>query len=339
MLKSSISLLLGAGFSIPAGYPSANEVGKRLTTIKVEDLYIAGNQTLAKNNAKIPQSKYQQEPIKLMLRLIRIYHLLSGCRDFNYENFYDFYTRLCHSPFVNRRIIQIDTYFQQLVALCIDDIGEPKSLAKYKKFVEQIRQLSTSSIVHIHTLNHDGLCEELFGKKISDGFTSLATPYNQNIPIYTGEFDQSIRLYKLHGSFEQYRYCYQTIQNQIDYIKCDKTIDLSSIRNNVDGNVNCNHILIPDYLTGTTTKIHRYKEPHYESLFKLFESDLNESKTWVIVGYSGNDSLINEYLINNSHDKKIIVYDPYPKTALEHLVSKLNAKLIKKSIEDFDINH
>ena len=52
--KECISLLLGAGFSIPAGYPSAKILGEKLVGTQIEDLYVAPNQTLAFNNPNNP---------------------------------------------------------------------------------------------------------------------------------------------------------------------------------------------------------------------------------------------------------------------------------------------
>ena len=60
-----------------------------------------------------------------------------------------------------------------------------------------------------------------------------------------------------------------------------------------------NHDLHPDFLTGINFKRTRYKEKFYKNLHKKFKDNLKTADKLIIIGYSGNDGGINEYIKDN----------------------------------------
>mgnify|MGYP006916145273 FL=1 len=92
--KERIVLLLAAGFSIDAGYPTGSVVNSRLCSFTKEDFVMASNGELLDNRIKsfIP-SKVNDYNIfeKAYLFLIDVIKLYTSNKDnaFNYEEFYD----------------------------------------------------------------------------------------------------------------------------------------------------------------------------------------------------------------------------------------------------------
>jgi hypothetical protein len=86
------SILLGAGFSVNKGYPTANQLNKKLTELDPEDFWVYSDGTvfLKEQTEKDPcwyanDSKHKH----FVIKLIEYYIKLKG--NFNYEEFYDFY--------------------------------------------------------------------------------------------------------------------------------------------------------------------------------------------------------------------------------------------------------
>ena len=332
--KKSVSFLLGAGFSVPAGYPTASEVGKKIVNTKLSDLYVAPNGTLALNKGSLKQSKFETKDVQCLLDFIEFYNKFCGNENFDYEKFYDFYKLCCTRQECFRNdIFQWDKYFQQFVALCIDD-KRKSDFRRYAPFVNNINELSQQCVVNVHSLNHDDLFEHLFIGNFSDGFTTEDSPYNNNIPVFRDKYDSPIRLFKLHGSLDQYTYFYQTRKRDVDYIKCNGKVSLSEVSNRDDNNALCFHLLVPDFLTGSVNKIARYGERHYKILFNHFWKNLSQAKTLVVIGYGGRDKKINEYLLDYSKKAEVFIYDKKPGSDLTQLSKKLNATLIEGNFLD-----
>jgi len=95
-----------------------------------------------------------------------------------------------------------------------------------------------------------------------------------------------------------------------------------------------------DFLTGTTSKIERYKEPLlFKVLFVHFIENLKAAEKLIIIGYGGKDSEINKMLVEhfNHFNKPTFIIDPFAGEHVEKLRGTLNAKLIKKNLEDIEL--
>ena len=91
-----------------------------------------------------------------------------------------------------------------------------------------------------------------------------------------------------------------------------------------------------DFLSGTTSKILRYREPwYYEKVFNHLEKNLIASKNLVIIGYGCGDTEINN-LIEKYYDKSkhVFIVEPFPHQRTYTFCENFNAKLIVKNIDN-----
>lgn len=233
----------------------------------------------------------------------------------------------------------------------------------YTGILRCIKEFSSQFKLHIHTLNHDLLVErfnhtEFFAGKLTDGFEELGSPYYGELRTngraykcrmehYTGNYDREICLYKLHGSrdYGVYHGSEGAIMTPENYVKTRWGIGFSEFYKEkiVDGKLTYERDFVNyhgDFLTGTTSKIERYKEPLlYKKLFELFKQNLVDSELLIIIGYGAKDSEINKILLENFdfNKKKCFIIDLYPSDKVVQLQKALNAKLIVKDLNEITI--
>lgn len=396
--EKSISLLLGAGFSAPMGYPVGNQLNIDILNCTGDNFAFspAGEICISTDGTK-PNLGYKNSYdwyFDFCKDAIHYYN--DNIKTFDYEEFYDYLKdkakddnelkelfekgSYSKSDFENfdRYVSQIDNIYNQLVAFYIEDGAgkswyddEPTHLKPtfdgYTGFLDCIEILSKNYIVNVHTLNHDLFFERLnrtewINGELCDGFEELGSPfygellqdnrtYKCQLERYTGKYRKKICLYKLHGSKDYYVYytnkgksatlCPET------YIKTRWGIGNSDFYKEIkkkDGSIEYENCFInyhPDFLTGTTSKINRYREPLlYKKLFKLFKKNLNKAEILIIIGYGCKDLEINRYILKEFGTKKAcFVIDPKADNTAKLGV---NAKWIKKEIEnllltDFEI--
>ena len=345
-----ISFLLGAGFSAVAGCPTANKLSNMILSTSSSDFYISAGKELCKNPYRQPCEKYNMKPFEELLSLIRFYSYLR-CKQFNYE---DFYLKLCELSDCldciefSQRIKSLDTFYQQLLCFYLD-AAEKNATGKmevYEKFKNYVLKYAEDNCICIHTLNHDTLLERILDGYYSDGFSksnSLFYSEQGDIAMYSKEnFQGNVLLYKLHGSLDRYRYTYQKDYSKYEYVKVPtgSGIDTESIRNRKDIDKPYLQYIVPDFLTGTTSKILRYQEPFYQQQFEHFVNNLADSDIIYIIGYGGRDAQINEYFLSYAIGKQIIIIDPYPSKELQRLSDALgnNAKIIQQSVTDYSFS-
>jgi hypothetical protein len=236
----------------------------------------------------------------------------------------------------------------------------------YTGFLNLFQELGENlEFIDVHTLNHDLLFERFNNTKwingeLSDGFEELGSPYygellkdrkiyNCRLEYYTGRYNTKFRLYKLHGSFDYGVYyksngSYQTPET---YIKTRSGIGFSEFKKEVldeKGQFSYEVCFInyhADFLTGTTSKIERYKEPLlFKILFQRFRENLINANKLIIVGYGGRDTEVNKMLFENFNykDKPSYIIDPYPGAMVKDLRDRLGATLIQKKLDEIVID-
>ena len=94
-----------------------------------------------------------------------------------------------------------------------------------------------------------------------------------------------------------------------------------------------------DFLTGTTSKIQRYKEPMlFQKLFKKFRKNLREAEKLIIIGYGCKDDGINKIIMENFDfkQKQSFIVDAYAKdnSLVDKMKESLQAKLLRIQIND-----
>lgn len=235
----------------------------------------------------------------------------------------------------------------------------------YTGILNCLKELSKTHDINIHTLNHDLFFESLNASdwimgEICDGFEELGSQYfgelnsygrqyKVRLSRYTGCYDKKFRLYKLHGSRDYG--VYYTLKKGIGmpetYIKTRFGIrfgDIFKERTDENGNLEYEHCFInyhADFLTGTTSKIERYKEPLlYKKLFELFRNNLKSGSQLIIIGYGAKDTEINKMIIENFdyRNKPVIIIDPFPAAQIKELEQKVNAKIVIKQLDEVSID-
>lgn len=390
--RKSISILLGAGFSAPMGYPIGNDINQALINFDDSENGFApcGSLVTSKNATKASSQidgyyNIHQKYFIFCKRLIKEYKEAHNDR-FDYEQFYDFikneeakqkrYQRLCDDLLGNNDsyehyLFNVPHTYNQMVAHLIKD-GNGKSwyddapfkmkyFDGYNGFLTYLSELSCESIVNVHTLNHDLLFES-FNKtgfingNISDGFDEYGSEYygeltdnnrtyHCRLERYKGRYNTPIRLYKLHGSLDYvpfYRrneYGWMIPEN---YVKIKWGIGAGDIMKSRKSKIG--YDISPfeyhaDFLTGTTSKIKRYKEPLlFKKLFKKFRKNLRDAEKLIIIGYGCKDEGINEMIKENfdyKHKKSFII-DAYAKEGSQVYTFKdeIHARLLKIQINN-----
>ncbi|MBP5481281.1 MAG: hypothetical protein J6Y22_05980 [Paludibacteraceae bacterium] len=212
--RKSISILLGAGFSIPMGYPSGNKMNEYL--LHFDDNTHSFDANSGKlttttdhsktnfNNTRVGDRKY----FDLCLRLIKKYEETHN-GNFDYEHFYDFIKgdeikeeqyKSLFDKLVDERntygdcIYHVSDIYNQMIACLMKDKdkeswydNEPTRVdyydEKYDTFIKYLSDLSKEYIVNVHTLNHDLLFESfkistlIDNGDVSDGFEELGSKY------------------------------------------------------------------------------------------------------------------------------------------------------------------
>lgn len=231
----------------------------------------------------------------------------------------------------------------------------------YNEFLLYLSQQSKECIINIHTLNHDLLIESFnqtsnINGNISDGFDEYGSEYygilehnhrnyNCRLERYTGRYNTPIRLYKLHGSIDYvpfYRRDKNGFMKPEKYVKIKWGIGASNIikgRKSKYGYDASPFEYHADFLTGTTSKIKSYDETLlFKKLFKKFRNNLSKANSLIIIGYGCKDKGINEMIKDNFDykNKPSFIIDKYAGASVETFAQKINAKIIKESIERLD---
>ena len=382
-----LSFLLGAGFSVAAGYPTAKELNQRLSNLKANEIDIHSSGEAWFNNGKPNPNQWLKYKENLFIEKYTQWYvdeLLQGRRDlFDYEKFYDFTKQL------KRGQIKIDRFdkfrkqftkemynsnkwpdtgnlllwylntFNQLVSNLLykkeDNIFSLYFDPRYEGFLNFIHSQLKHGSVHVHTLNHDLLFENLsnsygLADKFNDGFEEIGSPfygsyqgYNIRLKRYTDNFlnQRNLALYKLHGSVNQYIY---STEDETYALKVPPSIFVTELymeRVKNEGDLYYHNYpwnYYSDFLTGTKEKIKRYKDVYYyKSLFQHFSENLKNSNHLFVIGYGFRDVEINRYIHKyflSRKGTKMIVIDPYPKRRF----TSSNVYYIKRGVSDVNSN-
>jgi len=195
--------------------------------------------------------------------------------------------------------------------------------------------------VHIHTLNHDLYMEHLAHSdsigEIDNGFEELGSQFygrifNENgehtvrLSRFVDKFEKPFCLYKLHGSIDQFSVGHR---RRLDWIKLQKGMNNWHISKEVRENGVLRYVkhpadVVPDFLTGTKSKVKWYKRTrYYRKMFNHFEGNLRSSNTLIIIGYGFGDSKINDYVekqfLTNDSKTLFVVDVKTPKVKLPAL--------------------
>ena len=362
----SISFLLGAGFSAPKGYPIGNQLNEKLLTCTGDNFDFCTD-LIRYYNDNIKSFDYEEFYDYLKNDAHKDPALVAFFKAKKYNG---------GKAKLNDYLFQIDNIFNQLISFYLEDKdGKNRHNDEafhmkpyfdgYTGFLNCIETFLKEFIVDVHTLNHDLFFERLdrtewINGELCDGFEELGSPYygtllydNRSykcrLERYTGNYDTKLRLYKLHGSIDYYLYSRTEGTTFIPetYIKRKWGIGSSDFYKEIkdkDGNLvyeNCWINYHSDFLTGTTSKIIRYREPLlYQKLFKLFEDNLEQADMLIIIGYGCKDLEVNKIIMEKfGKDKPCFIVDPYAGDTVKDFIKEMgdNTKLISKSLDSLQI--
>lgn len=385
--RDSISILLGAGFSVPMGYPTANTLATKLLHLDDECICFSPSGQLAiyptntLKNLLHNENNYWEKVYILCKRLIAAYKRSHGSLD--YEVFYDFLrNEVSQMKYIDcsqgltdnfndyrSLLTNIKPIFNQIIAYLIEGnkygcwIGkEPFTnyIEGYDGILSCLKQWGKTTIVNVHTLNHDTLFEsfrntEYLNNMISDGFDEYGSDFygllncgNKEFKVrlerYTARYNKPIRLYKLHGSLDYVPFHRNTNKPKPfdTYVKISKGINSGDLLRACRRKMKYEFSpfeLHADFLTGTTSKILRYKEPFYNKLFKRFRNNLHNAERLIIIGYSCQDQGINDIIFNNfDTSKQSFIVSPNPNEHIRNFAKKIKATILDMGVEKITKN-
>lgn len=359
MKKQNISFLMGAGFSIPAGAPSASQLGEKI---------IEFGEKITKK--KIHRHSITYDPLEFFL--MAAVEFYNAKNEFNYEEFYDFIYELpddnsfidflsdyfakykllekVNHEYILQYFLDLFEYYQWWIFHCLYSNDNVNNADKYSGFFNLIKSHSSDNL-YLHTLNHDLLLENFSSKgflpPLDDGFfnndryscTDMECREWIPCPYFANKYSSNIRIYKLHGSLNYFNTFTENengaytpnsiVKAQTPY---KDIIFFDNIKQDSPPTFN------PNFLTGKQYKeSNYYNNMLYTDLFHHFDSNLTISDKLIIIGYSGNDEGINRHILTSFDLRKpCYIIDPFPGEKIIALKQNFsNATLIKCSISDF----
>lgn len=251
---TQVSLLLGAGFSAPMGYPIGNQLNQRLQNYRhyFPSVSPDGKLYFLNPHQKIstmgnPYCAY----LKCCISLIEEY---SKREKFDYEVFFEFlaqrgylsepsYLEICNSfttdiITIDNIASNIDAIYNQMVSSLLKDgdnslwydnipyhIGK---IAEYDGFLKILREWGQNSVIHVHTLNHDMLFEsfnrtDYISGEICDGFEELGSDYYGELRTQEDR-TYHVRLERFTGIYNRNIRLYK-LHGSLDYVLYYKTAE------------------------------------------------------------------------------------------------------------------
>lgn len=363
--QKHISFLLGSGFSVPAGLPTANDLWKMiLKHYKMQLEY----EFRSSNVMKKPFTDWWLFPFWKALKAY------PNENEINYEDFFDrllsekdgMLCTTCLSKFISENVnnywnegssqslkdslisgwsYELMKNYKEIVESCINTyqsiirkiLSNVKKIDDYDNFASIVNNLYLcGNHIDIFTLNHDLLVEQLlqtWGIKFDDGFDyNNAKKIGKHL-FYDVKTDMhekgNVNLYKLHGSIDLYKYM-EKDNNDYRYAKVVNGDPFMMSDDTI-------FEILPYFLTGTTTKLKEYDNKYISHLMSLFETVLSKAQNLIMIGYSGNDGGINNMIFENYYNwTNAIIISP---DANEHpFVKEKRATPINKGIESLSIN-
>lgn len=249
---NKISLLIGSGFSVPAGYPTTTEINKRLGCIHQSEIcvhtsreafFLNGQSDLNASWMGVKQRCFVQEFLEYYNSTI-----LKTGESFHYETFYDYYITQYSTDVISpelssflddfrkRHKVKTDNHhllmefndiFSQLLAQLL---SKPLELVhqcspydpRYRNFLFLLEAISKNQSVHIHTLNHDLFFESLsytdcIQGHLADGFDDKGSNiYVLNRDKYSHQMVRQRRFIDKYDS----QFCLYKLHGSIDNYWC-----------------------------------------------------------------------------------------------------------------------
>lgn len=341
--QARISWLLGAGISIPASLPSTQQItdrvlsGKRIRRHSDSTFYLdgpeAGDRTV----------RCLVGLLTILKREIDDYYSGEPTRHTNYEDLSYVVGQIHHSevreydnpavqPLVEKVLPLAAPLFagtswkleglSDITDKYIHDVAwrlllqQPTALRHLDCIVDSCRDV-TFSETDLFTLNHDTNVEgrlQRDGLEFADGFGKPEGEVRYWDPRLFEVLAQKIRLFKLHGSTNWFRFEPRDVRMRQREVGLSLNEDYWHTKGSngqlltpVDGR--------PVMLTGTFNKILQYTTGIYADLHWQFYRRLLDSDILLACGYGFGDKAINSRVINwmwSSLARRLVIVHPHP---------------------------
>ncbi len=255
----SISFLLGAGFSKPADYPLAFELGDRLASLGDSDFSIETDGT-AHFTHGVPGPNHghtNPEEREFFVRLISHYRerVTGSGTGFDYEKFVDWLrdlqTKRANDPRVSAIATELEkdldllfwdceVALSQLIGRTLGKRFPERHLGRglpftHAKFLDLAAMFREDYVQHFHSLNHDLFFESLSSTdamkgELADGFSESGSPFYGELwrkldePNERGHISNNVRLARFADRFDS-RFNLYKLHGSVDQYQCgDRTV-------------------------------------------------------------------------------------------------------------------
>ncbi len=332
----NLIMLLGAGFSIPAGMPSTETITDCILTeteiYKADDSFRQGKSPIP---GQYEQALTIRQCVTWLKRQVEDYYGGANRRKANYEDIYYMASQLFDSMlgnYDNPTLLRLERAFSAFVK---QNIGEDSGTPPTKRYpvnlawevTKYIRDLVCSFLnnppkdteyidgllgqmcdarlefgrkrMDVFTLNHDTVLEHYFeqkGIKYSDGFERNAHEFRKWDPTSFENNQTDVGLFKLHGSVN-WQSCYQSSRLEPDLYWADAISSTLPFTDRNTQGMDRQNSHGPLMLLGTFNKILDYQNEVFTELHYQFYQSLKFSNRMVICGYGFGDKGINTRII------------------------------------------
>ena len=360
---SKLICLIGAGFSRNADYPSGNELNQHFFENMENRMLRMGSgewmwdeyDDATSNNGRL-NSEYLNTSY-LLSEFVEQYQK-EFSKVFNYEEFYDFLkdrygnqelieelsqkanerlkkdfkiddssSHIIKEPDINHYNRVVESFNYLIGDLLSRSYNRAEKKDLFKNFITYIQKYDE---VHIFSLNHDLLIEYLLSENkvpFSDGFGVNESPIrgekDEILKIFNNTYTERIRLYKLHGSVDYYRFDEMLTEGSIYrptgkywFFKPEGYYNKHyAKRVNVDTNEvvqKFNFNTVPQFLTGKHKMDFVSSQHFYKELYGTFTECFQKCDELLVVGFSFADIHINAVIKSfiDKYDFKIVNVNP-----------------------------
>jgi hypothetical protein len=350
----SHAFLFGSGLSIPANLPSLAAITEQILTGKDVSRHTTGTYELTpgKSNPGDTTTDYVPAVLKLVTTIERkvsefhgqtinppnyeeIFYLCSQIRDSEYGE----YENPVITPFIEKLLPELRPYIGEspgyprrftiaelsseackyIEHIVWEMLEVPTPNIDYLKFIGDSANDSENNIFDIFTLNHDTLVEQYLEKEkieVTDGFGVEQNKIRYLDLKKLDENPRNIRIVKLHGSINWFRFISRSAKNNRDAIGIPLTNDLWHTKD-PEGEEQLPADGSPMILVGGFNKILQYTSGIYADLHCQLNASLKNTQRLVVCGYSWGDKGINSRVINwvtKGQENKIIQIHPRPQS-------------------------
>ena len=349
-MSQRAAFLLGAGVSIPAGFPSTSDITKQVLSGEgvmrhSNRNYLFGEPMYGRPDKYVPKVTIFLNRLKIEIDL---YYLYQSERFTNYEDLYYVASQIEDSehfeydnpvvrPFIRKILSEVRALLVHKGSAYEDklDLGELATettryihnivwqmLSKNPDRVDHLRCIkdtclsNTYSGVDIFTLNHDTTLEQYFSQndiQVVDGFDRDQNSIRYWNPEIFDQFSK-VRLFKLHGSVNWFRFRPDGGDWSNESIGIPRDWDIWHIKDQ-----HGKHQLPvdgkPEFLAGTFNKMLNYTGGIYSELHCQFHTSIKKANTLITSGYSFRDKGINNRIIDwvfSAPGNRIILIHPDP---------------------------